>query len=222
MPAAERDGGWESLFWLLFRRSSNPVALADDKRVVIDINDAAVELLGRSRSEQAGLSIVDIVSPSEREQSAREWDEFLRTGEYSGSRDLVRADGTEVPVDFAARLAHIDGRRLAIYVIMARSVMARSGSWPTPAVRPKKVAALTKREREVVTLIAMGLETDEIAQELRISPETVRTHVRNSLAKLGAHTRAQLVAIVLSSEGAMHPPTVDTGTIGAGAQAPSR
>jgi len=57
---------------------------------------------------------------------------------------------------------------------------------------------LTEREREVVVLIALGLETGGIAEELTISVDTVRTHVRNAMAKLGAHTRAQLVAVVMS------------------------
>jgi DNA-binding CsgD family transcriptional regulator len=50
----------------------------------------------------------------------------------------------------------------------------------------------------------MGLETNEIAQELHVSPETVRTHVRNAMAKLGAHTRAQLVAIALCTDRTIH------------------
>ena len=56
----------------------------------------------------------------------------------------------------------------------------------------------------MVTLIALGHETAQIAQELHISVETVRTHVRNAMSKLGAHTRAQLVAVVLTTEQAVH------------------
>jgi DNA-binding NarL/FixJ family response regulator len=74
--------------------------------------------------------------------------------------------------------------------------------------RPSSSAAagelpLTRREREIVTMIALGKETPQIAQELHIAPDTVRTHVRNAMSKLGAHTRAQLVAIVLCTEQAM-------------------
>jgi DNA-binding CsgD family transcriptional regulator len=62
---------------------------------------------------------------------------------------------------------------------------------------------LTSREREVLNLIAVGYETKEIAGNLSISPETVRTHVRNSMSKLGARTRAQLVAIAFCPEEAL-------------------
>jgi DNA-binding CsgD family transcriptional regulator len=51
----------------------------------------------------------------------------------------------------------------------------------------------------VVTLIALGHDTSQIADGLLVSPETVRTHVRNAMSKLGARTRAQLVAIALST-----------------------
>ncbi len=56
---------------------------------------------------------------------------------------------------------------------------------------------LTARELEVVRLIAMGLETSELAGRLYISEHTVRAHVRNAMGKLGARTRAHLVALVL-------------------------
>jgi DNA-binding CsgD family transcriptional regulator len=68
---------------------------------------------------------------------------------------------------------------------------------------------LTRREREVVTLIALGGETAEIARELHISPETVRTHVRNARSKLGARTRAQLVAVFICNEHAVEVPSLD-------------
>jgi PAS domain S-box-containing protein len=196
---------------MVFRRSSNAIALVDDERRIVEVNDAALALLGRARAELVGTSIADIVIPSERAESARQWQAFLRSGgEYAGARDLLRSDGSRVGVDFAARLAAINGTRLAIYVILARD-----GSRPsrTAARSPKHL--LTEREREVVTLIAMGRETGQIAQQLHISPETVRTHVRNAMSKLGAHTRAQLVALVLCTEQAIHLPHL-------GEQAPTR
>jgi DNA-binding CsgD family transcriptional regulator len=56
---------------------------------------------------------------------------------------------------------------------------------------------LSKREREVLELLADGLSGAEIADRLVLSPETVRTHIRNAMAKLGASTRSQAVAIAL-------------------------
>jgi DNA-binding CsgD family transcriptional regulator len=81
-----------------------------------------------------------------------------------------------------------------------------------PAPRSPAVAGeltLTHREREVVTLIALGHETAEIGRELHISPETVRTHVRNAMSKLGARTRAQLVAVFICRVHAVEVPSLE-------------
>jgi DNA-binding NarL/FixJ family response regulator len=52
---------------------------------------------------------------------------------------------------------------------------------------------LTDREREVFDLLAQGLTGEEIATRLTISAETVRTHIRNAMDKLRAHTRTGAV-----------------------------
>jgi len=56
---------------------------------------------------------------------------------------------------------------------------------------------LTKRERDVLRLLADGLSNEEIGKRLFISPETVRTHVRKAMRKLEADTRTQAVATAL-------------------------
>jgi DNA-binding NarL/FixJ family response regulator len=53
---------------------------------------------------------------------------------------------------------------------------------------------LTPRERDVLRLLAEGLSTDAIAEELFISPKTVGTHVQRMLAKLDMHSRGEAVA----------------------------
>ncbi len=57
----------------------------------------------------------------------------------------------------------------------------------------------SKREREVLALLAKGSTDSQIAEVLGLSPATVQTHVRNAKAKLGARTRAQAVALALVS-----------------------
>lgn len=199
-----QEAGWERLFWLVFTRTSNPIALLDEQRRIVEVNEAALSLFRLERDDVIGSSMEEYIRPDERTEAAQEWQAFLRSGEYSGQRALLRADGSEVLIDFAARLEVLGGRRLAIYV-----AMADDGQSQSPSVAPPAELPLTGREREVVTLIALGQETAEIAAQLHISPETVRTHVRNAMSKLGARTRAQLVAIVLCSEHAIHAPCIE-------------
>jgi len=60
-----------------------------------------------------------------------------------------------------------------------------------------RLPSITQREREVLRLLADGLANEKIGQQLHISPETVRTHVRKAMAKLDADTRTQAVATAL-------------------------
>ena len=54
---------------------------------------------------------------------------------------------------------------------------------------------LSKREDEVLTLVAQGLSNKQIANQLSISENTVKFHVTSLLNKLGADSRAQMVAV---------------------------
>jgi DNA-binding NarL/FixJ family response regulator len=65
-----------------------------------------------------------------------------------------------------------------------------------------RMARLSSREHEILGLLADGLSGQAIANRLFLSPETVRTHVRNGALKLGAKTRVQAVALMIRSNGA--------------------
>ena len=54
---------------------------------------------------------------------------------------------------------------------------------------------LSDRQREILQMLADGMQTEAVAQKLGLSTETVRTHTKRILAKLGADTRTQAVAI---------------------------
>jgi PAS domain S-box-containing protein len=196
---------WERAFWFVFNHTTNPMCLVDEHRRVVEVNEAALILTGRSRGDVIGRIAADFIAPSDRPRSERRWREILEheSADYEGTGTILRADESELEIDFAARVVRVSGRRLAVYVLMiksARPVTAKRG--------PRRGGTLTKREREVVTEIAMGNDTNQIATDLHISKETVRTHVRNAMSKLNARTRAQLVALVMSTDGHMHLPRV--------------
>jgi DNA-binding NarL/FixJ family response regulator len=86
----------------------------------------------------------------------------------------------------------VTGRDLILIVVLRRVRGSRSAHGHDG----DSDAALTGRELEIVEMIALGLSGPEIATELHLSHATVRTHVRNAMNKLGAHSRAHLVAKV--------------------------
>jgi NarL family two-component system response regulator LiaR len=68
-----------------------------------------------------------------------------------------------------------------------------------------KVDALTRREREVLALLADGQTTQEVADALSISVMTVQSHVKNVLAKLGVHSKVEAIRFAWRS-GALSMP----------------
>jgi DNA-binding NarL/FixJ family response regulator len=92
-------------------------------------------------------------------------------------------------------------RRLSMRLIeqLRRVPEASSG------MRPVK-SPLTAREWEVVDLLYEGRTTDEIADALVLSTETVRSHIKNLMRKLGARTRAEAVELAHRARGGGQPP----------------
>ena len=89
------------------------------------------------------------------------------------------------PVDAAELIARI--RRLVERQPLNGAAARTNGS----------LDALTRREHEVLDLLAQGCRQDEIAGRLVISPKTVATHIQRILVKLEVHSRAQAVALAL-------------------------
>jgi DNA-binding NarL/FixJ family response regulator len=90
-------------------------------------------------------------------------------------------------------------------IVRAVKRVAEGGAYVDPTlaselVTPRateRLPALSGREREILGMLADGMSNPEIAAQLFISPETVRTHVRNAMQKLEADTRTQAVALAL-------------------------
>ncbi|OEJ34361.1 response regulator transcription factor [Streptomyces subrutilus] len=87
------------------------------------------------------------------------------------------------------------GEAVLFPAALGRMVAAR----PMGATEAVPQAALTGREEEVLRLMATGLSNPEISQSLTVSLETVKTHVGNVLAKLGAQNRTHAVVIAYES-----------------------
>ena len=78
-----------------------------------------------------------------------------------------------------------------------------------PRRRRAGVSELSPRERQILGLLAGGRNGSEIAGDLFLSAETVRTHVRNAVRKLGARTRIQAVAMLVEHEGVLAEAQMD-------------
>jgi DNA-binding CsgD family transcriptional regulator len=187
-----RDG-WPGLFSAAFAQSRNAMALVDGQRCVVDVNGAWVRLLDVRRDAVIGRAIGTFVEGGPL-LTPSEWEAEIADGRADGEVTMLRADGERVGVQWAATAEVVTGRRLVLFVALNTS---RSGPRFRRPEAPATNAALSPRELEVVRMVAEGGTAAEIGDELRLSHHTVRTHVRNAMDKLGARSRAHLVAQAL-------------------------
>jgi DNA-binding NarL/FixJ family response regulator len=68
---------------------------------------------------------------------------------------------------------------------------------PAPLIPAGHATSLTRREREVLSLLAIGLSTKETAESLFLSPRTVDNHAHRIMKKLGLHGRVELARYAL-------------------------
>lgn len=87
---------------------------------------------------------------------------------------------------------------------VTRRVIDVFASAPRLVPDNERLSVLSEREREVLTLIAGGLNNQQIGEQLHMSPLTAKTHVSRILQKLSARDRAQLVIVAYQS-GLVHP-----------------
>ncbi|RMI31197.1 response regulator [Nocardia stercoris] len=101
------------------------------------------------------------------------------------------------PVEIANAVRTVAAGDSLLYPAAVRSLAAGRGNH---RARERLVrAALTDREETVLLLMTRGLSNREIAGELRIGPETVKTHVSGILTKLGTRDRTQAVILAYES-----------------------
>ena len=93
---------------------------------------------------------------------------------------------------YVSRTASPEELRRAVEAAIAQE------SFLDPAVPPKgSRGKLTRRQREILQLLANGGSTTFAARRLDLSEETVKTHTKNTMARLGAKNRTHAVAIAL-------------------------
>jgi DNA-binding NarL/FixJ family response regulator len=145
------------------------VVIVDPWRVGVDVG----EVVGKLRGE---LKAPIVVFTSD--GGARLLSEALKAGvkgyvrKDSPSEDLVRA---------------IEAARVGEFYVdpgLSSTIVLDEGD-----------RTLSARQREILQMLADGMQTDAVAQKLGLSTETVRTHTKRILAKLDASTRTQAVAI---------------------------
>jgi PAS domain S-box-containing protein len=161
-----------------------PSYILDATGVIRWLNSAAVHIVGDVRGHQ----FTSVVAPQDTRR-AREL--FAR-----------KIGGTAKVTDGSAVIIDTEGTRLGVEV---SSVPLRRGEHVVGVFgqvtelieqpHPHPDLHLTPRQAEVLELLERGRSTNQIAQELHLSIDTVRNHIRHLLRAVGAHSRLEAVAI---------------------------
>jgi DNA-binding NarL/FixJ family response regulator len=155
--------------------------------------------LAQAQREQPGLAILDVALPG--------------ISGYELCRELKDRFGPELPVvlvsaDRTEPFDRVGGLLIGAddYIVKPfdpDELLARTRRLLDRPQGPKRrrrtdseanVGSLTRRELQVLRLLAEGVGQPAIARELVITPKTVSTHIQRILAKLGVHNQAQAVA----------------------------
>ncbi len=121
-------------------------------------------------------------------------DEYVFSGLQAGASGFLLKDTLAADLISAVRVV-VSGDAVAAPSVTRRLIAHYVSSWPARPQQPERLAVLTGREREVLTLIAHGRSNTEIAADLHLSEGTVKTYVGRILAKLELRDRVQAVIV---------------------------
>jgi len=173
----------EDFFRRALEASPDGVVVVDaERRSYVYVNPAAAALAGSPVDLLIGRTAWELPKPGDPDLLDELWNRIEEEREVEGRYRFVDAEGRSRTVDFKARAHFVPGRHI---VTMRERVGPRM--------------PLSPREREVLTALATGRTGAQVAQTLSLSPETVRTHIRNAMEKLGASTRTHAIALAIAS-----------------------
>ncbi|MFI5889737.1 response regulator [Actinoplanes sp. NPDC051513] len=121
-------------------------------------------------------------------------DEYVLAGLRAGASGFLLKDALAADLISAVRVV-VAGEAVAAPSVTRRLFAHYLGRTPAPPSADERLAALTGREREILTLITRGLSNAEIAAALSLAESTVKTHLGRILAKLDLRDRVQAVIL---------------------------
>jgi DNA-binding NarL/FixJ family response regulator len=175
------------------------VEACEDADIAVAEPDASIEdadIVLADRPVETTAHLIALASSQERDIGRETWPADIRA--------VVPADidavtlGAVVAV-VAGGLIVVPRQGLGGDVARAETVNAKiAGAWADPIDGADQLPIiLTPREREVLALLAEGASNKEIARTLAVSVHTAKFHVASLAEKLGAHSRAEAIAIAI-------------------------
>ena len=176
---------------ILSRSGEGALAVGPEGRVVL-WNRAAQRILGWRAREVIGRPFRDVFG-----STVDQGNEPVQHVEVQ----VRTKSGRPVWLDVRVVEASSSGPAGTLLVHLIRDVTATrevlrqiGGRLHASSAPPPKTTTLTRRELEVLRLIAGGANTRRLAERLHVSPATIRNHAQNIFTKLGVHSRLEAAA----------------------------
>jgi len=171
-------------------RLAVPAGVCDTAGRFLHANAAAEQGSGRTIGELRHKHVTEIAPAETHEHVLTQF------------RRAVDGDAADFETVFLDGRGNLHGLRAIFLPIIGKggvsAVLGLGFSAPDVPADPlpyEQLPRLTRRQREILELIAAGHSTEQIASQLTLSTETVRNHVRGMLRALGARTRVEAVAV---------------------------
>lgn len=161
-----------------------PAYVIDRDGIIRWVNPAAERIVGDVRGRQ----MTSVLAPEEKRRGREIFTRNLM-GPPEGSDNrgvLLTADGERFTAELSAVPLESGGQVIGVFG-QIKHIHEEAPPLPHPR--------LTPRQGEVLQLLEHGRSTDQIAEELCLSVETVRNHIRNLMQALGVHSRLEAVAV---------------------------
>jgi DNA-binding CsgD family transcriptional regulator len=174
----------------ILERTPVPALMFDAHRRHLEANRPARLWFRRSLEEIRTYALGDLAPPDQLAFWERLWARLLETGFVAERYQGAKPDGSPIDVFYCALADVLPGRHVILFA---------PADWPEDEFGvieddgPDPSASLTPREVEVLALAAGGAGIPELGEELAVSPDTVRTHLKHIYAKLGVHNRTGAV-----------------------------
>jgi PAS domain S-box-containing protein len=194
----------EDLFRALVETFPDGIVVLDSDLEVIYQNPSISRILGYEPGEFSAKDAFSVIHPDDMPRVTRRFAIMIQNPHDTGSHAQCRVrhkDGTWRVVDAVAnnllQNPAVNGIVVAIHKIGRRYQDERALAEEAAALAMAKKYHLTGSEYRVLTLITEGKSNPQIAEQLVVSPSTVRFHVTGILRKLGVTSRTEAAAIAL-------------------------
>ncbi len=178
-----------------FDQSLIPMVLVDNEQRFIEVN-AAARLLGRIPLEaMRRLHLSDFSAEEDLPLMEAAWEELTTHGAVNGRYRATFPDGSSIWLLYSGAANALPGQHLVVFLPADWPGAEFEDVHPAGEAGP---ASLSRRQLDVLRLVAVGANAGQIAIALSISQATVRTHVKNILDRLGANNRAHAVALAMT------------------------